>query len=332
MKKKLIIPALLVCLLLFSGAGYLYYIVAGPNSTESTLVRVEISPGQSFRTTAARLHSLDLVKNEDLFYVLGRLTGQSREIKAGHFEVDSSWNMIKMLDHLTTGKEVLSRLRITEGLTWWQVGRILEEEGLADFQEFEELVHDPEFLGRHSVFAESAEGFLYPETYYISPTRDVGARRLISIMISQFWKSTHALWQGMEFEEIYRTVNMASLIEKETGVSHERKIISGVFHNRIRKNMLFQCDPTIIYGLGEEFDVRIRRSHLDDRDNPYNTYQHRGFPPTPICSPGFASLEAALFPDEHDYLYFVSRNDGSHHFSKSLLEHNRAVGRYQRGR
>lgn len=332
MIKKLIIPALLVCLLLLSGAGYFYYIVAAPNSDESTLVRVEISPGQSFRTTAARLYSMDLIKNEELFYVLGRLTGQSSEIKAGHFEVDSSWNMIRMLDHLTTGQEVLSRLRITEGLTWWQVGRILEKEGLADFQEFKELVHDQEFLKQHSVFAESAEGFLYPETYYISPTRDVGAKRLISIMIGQFWKSTDSLWLGMEFEEIYRTVNMASLIEKETGVSHERKIISGVFHNRIRKNMLFQCDPTIIYGLGKEFDGRIRRSHLDDRDNPYNTYQHRGFPPTPICSPGFASLEAALFPDEHDYLYFVSRNDGSHHFSKSLREHNQAVNRYQRGR
>lgn len=332
MIKKILIPALLICLLLLSGAGYFYYIVTSPNSRESQEITVKINPGQSFKSTAAQLYSKNLIKNKDVFYILGRLTGKSREIKAGHFQVDSSWNMIRMLDHLTTGKEILKRLRITEGLTWWQIGRILENEGLADFQEFKKLVHDQEFLSGHSVFAASAEGFLYPETYFLSPTRDVGAERLIGIMISQFWNSTNTLWIGMDFEEIYRTVNMASLIEKETGVSHERKIISGVFHNRIRKNMLLQCDPTIIYGLGEDFDGRIRRSHLDDHDNPYNTYRHRGFPPTPICSPGLASMEAALYPDEHDYLYFVSRNDGSHHFSKSLQEHNRAVNKYQRGR
>lgn len=330
MKKILLILLILIPLMLFAGAGYFYHTITTPNIMESRDVTIRISPGQNFKTTAANLYSKGMIRNEQVFYLLGRFSGQAREIKAGHFQVDTSWNMIQVMKHLTTGKEVLYRLRVTEGLTWWQVGRILEDEGLADFDEFEQLIHDQDFLAGLSVHAPNAEGFLYPETYYLSPTRDVGARRLITILIGQFWHSTSELWEGMDFEDIYRMVNLASLIEKETGVSKERKIISGVFHNRIRKNMLLQCDPTIIYGLGEKFEGRIRRSHLDDRGNPYNTYRHTGFPPTPICSPGLASLKAALFPDEHDYIFFVSRNDGSHQFSRTLVEHNRAVNKYQR--
>ena len=332
MKKIILTLTVAIPLMLLGIAGYFYHIITSPNSTEHYEVSIRINPGQSFKKTSSQLYSKNLIKNQDIFYTLGRITGQAREVKAGQFKVNSSWNMIQMLEHLTLGREALYRLQIPEGLTWWQIGRILEEEGLADFEEFKQLVHDEDFLSRHSVYASSAEGFLFPETYYLSPTRDIGAQRILSIMINQFWQSTMELRKDMEFEELYQVVNLASLIEKETGISAERKIISGVFHNRIRKNMLLQCDPTIIYGIGEEFDGIIRRSHLDDRDNLYNTYVHRGFPPTPICSPGLASLEAAVFPDEHNYLYFVSRNDGSHHFSKTLQEHNRAVRKYQRRR
>jgi UPF0755 protein len=332
MKKVLMIIITLISLVFITGAGYIYHIITSPNSSESYETTVRINSGQNFKTTSAQLYSKGLIKNELIFYFLGRINGQARDIKAGHFQVDASWDMLRMLEHLTAGREALYRLQITEGLTWWQIARILENEGLADYEEFKELIHDEEFLSGHSIYAPSAEGFLFPETYYLSPTRDIGARRLISLMIDQFWNSTAKLWKDMEFNEIYRMVNLASLIEKETAVKGERKIISGVFHNRLRNNMLLQCDPTIIYGLGEEFEGPIRRSHLDDRDNPYNTYRHQGFPPTPICSPGLASIRAALFPEEHSYLYFVSRNDGSHHFSRSLHEHNRAVNKYQRGR
>ncbi len=330
MKKAVLILSALSLLLILAAGGYLYHIITASGNKELKQDIVKINPGQSFKATASQLYSRDMIRNEHVFYLLGRLTGQAWEIKAGHFKVDPAWNMIQMLDHLTTGQEALVRLRIPEGLTWWQIGRILENKDMADFEEFKRLVHDQDFLSGHSIHASSAEGFLYPETYYLSPTRDKGAGRLLSIMINQFWKETGKLWKEKDFEEIYQAVNLASLIEKETGTSQERKTISGVFHNRVRKNMLLQCDPTIIYGLMEDFDGRIRRSHLDNRDNPYNTYKHRGFPPTPICSPGLDSLEAALYPEKHDYLYFVSRNDGSHHFSKSLREHNRAVNKYQR--
>lgn len=332
MKKTLLILIVLIPLFFLAGAGYIYHLAITPNSTQSNDVSVRINPGQSFKSTADQLQAKGLISSRDVFYYIGRTTGQAREVKAGHFQMNTSWNMLETLEHLTRGQEALYRLQIPEGLAWWQIGRILESQELADFEEFRELVHDQEFLRQHSVYGPTAEGFLFPETYYLSPTRDMGAKRLISILINQFWSSTRDLWGDMEFEEVYEAVNLASLIEKETGVSSERRIISGVFHNRMEKRMLLQCDPTIIYGLGEDFEGRIRRSQLDDSSNPYNTYRHRGYPPTPICSPGLASIRAALEPEKHNYLYFVSKNDGSHHFSKTLLEHNRAVNRYQRNR
>lgn len=332
MKKTLLILIILVPLFFIAGAGYIYHLITAPNSPQPNEVTLRVDQGQSFKNTAAQLYANDLISSQEIFYYLGRVTGQAREVKAGHFQVNAAWSMLEMLEHLTHGQEALYRLQIPEGLTWWQIGRILESQGLADFDEFRELVNDQEFLRQHSIYGPTAEGFLFPETYYLSPTRDKGAERLVSIFINQFWSSTRDLWGDMEFEKIYEMVNLASLIEKETGVSTERKIISGVFHNRMERRMLLQCDPTIIYGLGEEFEGRIRRSHLDDSKNPYNTYRRRGYPPTPICSPGLASIRAALEPDDHNYLYFVSKNDGSHHFSKNLQEHNRAVNKYQRSR
>ncbi|WP_045216679.1 endolytic transglycosylase MltG [Desulfonatronovibrio magnus] len=332
MKKILIITFVAILLFCLAGAGYIHHLITMSNSEVSEQAYITIPTGQGFKTTAAQLYSQGLIVNEPVFYYLGRFSGQSTEVKAGHFQVDKAWNMLEILEHLTKGREALLRLQIPEGLTWWQTGRLLEEMGLVNYNEFKTLVHDQDFLKSHGFYGPTAEGFLYPETYYLSPTRDTGARRVMGILFDQFWASTRNFWQDMDFEEIYEFINLASLIEKETGASHEREIISGVFHNRVARNMLLQCDPTIIYGIGESFEGRIRRSQLDDADNLYNTYIHRGYPPTPICSPGLASIKAALNPKQHDYLYFVSRNDGTHHFSTNLREHNRAVHKYQRSR
>lgn len=330
MKKIIIFLIIVVSLFCLSGAWYVQHMIKLPNNPRGEEKSLTIPSGQGFKTIAARLYRQGLVRNETVFYLLGRITGQSTEIKAGHYRVHESWNMTELLEHLTTGSEALNRLQIPEGLNWWQTGRLLEEHGLVEFEKFRQLVHDRDFLEKHGISAPTAEGFLFPETYHLSPTRDVGAERILSILFSQFWESTEQLWKDMGFEDIYQTVNMASLIEKETALPEERRLISGVFHNRLDRNMLLQCDPTIIYGLGLEFDGNLRRVHLEDRENEYNTYRHRGFPPTPICSPGLASLEAALNPEDHDYLYFVSRNDGSHHFSKNLSQHNRAVRKFQK--
>ncbi|WP_291322252.1 endolytic transglycosylase MltG [Desulfonatronospira sp.] len=311
------------------GGIYLHHLVHSPQSQESRMEIVRISPGQSFKSIAYQLESQGLIKSGTLMYYWGWIQDKATRVQAGHFQVDTSWSIHQMLEHLSTGREKLKRLQIPEGAPWWDIARLLDKKELASFEEFEAVIHDREFLDRMNIHASNAEGFLYPETYYISPSRDLGAEKLARIMINQFWSSTRDLWGDMPFEEIYELVNLASLIEKETGSAEERPRIAGVFQNRLAGNMLLQCDPTIIYGLGEEFEGRLRRRHLEDRDNAYNTYQYRGFPPTPICSPGRASLEAALNPEEHGYYYFVSRNDGTHHFSKTLQEHNRAVYRYQ---
>ncbi|MFW6178490.1 MAG: endolytic transglycosylase MltG, partial [Desulfohalobiaceae bacterium] len=135
--------------------------------------------------------------------------------------------------------------------------------------------------------------------------------------------------QGLpDAEQVHRIVTLASLVEKETGTPKERRRIAGVFQNRLDQGMLLQCDPTVIYGLGPDSDTRLRKKQLQDKDNPYNTYQHPGLPPGPICSPGLESLKAAIDPEEHSYLYFVSKGDGSHKFSRSLREHNQAVRKY----
>ncbi len=331
MNAKRVLLCLFLVVVLGAGliAWYFHHLVHSPQSLESRQEIVRITPGQSFKSIAFQLESMGLIDNATVMYYWGWLQGKATKVQAGHFQVDAQWSIQKMLEHLSTGREQLLRLRIPEGAAWWDVARILEKRELATFEEFEKVVKDKDFLKDMGIYASSVEGFLYPETYYISPSRDVGAEKLARIMINQFWESTSDLWEDMTFDQIYDMVNMASLIEKETGVAPERRKISGVFHNRLKSNMLLQCDPTIIYGLGEDFEGRLRRRHLDDRDNPYNTYQHRGFPPTPICSPGKASIVAALNPDEHGYYYFVSRNDGTHHFSKTLQEHNRAVYRYQ---
>ena len=320
--------ALLLGSMLLAG-GYFFHLVVKPQSPDSRPEIVRINAGQSFKSITSMLREQKIIQDAWVFYYWGRITGLAGHVQAGHFQVDTAWSVQEILEHLTSGREVLYRLQIPEGLTWWEIGRLLEKRELACFEEFRRVVHDQDFLAEQGIFSFNAEGFLYPETYYLSPSRDVGAERLVRIMISQFRRSTSGMWKDRSFEEIYELVNLASLIEKETGSAAERRKISGVFHNRIQSNMLLQCDPTIIYGLGEDFEGRLRRKHLDDRENPYNTYRFRGFPPTPICSPGRASMAAALDPQEHDYYYFVSRNDGTHHFSKTLQEHNRAVYRYQ---
>jgi UPF0755 protein len=193
-------------------------------------------------------------------------------------------------------------------------------------------VRDKEILAKYSIPADSAEGFLFPETYHIPRPQGGDPRPIAEAMIQGFW--THAapfVWpEGSPSpERLMETVILAALVEKETSLPAERPVVAGVYLNRLRKGMLLQADPTTIYGIGLEFDGNLRRKHLTDASNPYNTYTRKGLPPGPICSPGLSSLLAVIEPAEHDYLYFVSKNDGSHVFSRTLKEHNEAVYKYQ---
>ncbi|WP_233248422.1 endolytic transglycosylase MltG [Desulfonatronum sp. SC1] len=327
---------LLVVLLLVGGAAawdaYRFLHVPPEQPGETRLV--DIVPGMSMVRISGLLERENIVSSGQRFRIYAQLMGLGASVQAGEFALNTGWTPRQVLDVLTTGRVHLHRLRIPEGLTWWQTGRIVEESGLASFENFAQAVSDPELLRRFDIPADHAEGFLFPETYFLPRPRNQDARPIVEMMLEMFRRATDQhLWpKGRPDPETVRDlVILASLVEKETGLAEERERVAGVFANRLRIGMRLQCDPTTIYGLGPDFSGPLLRRHLDDPGNPYNTYMHAGLPPGPIASPGLASLRAALQPEEHNLIYFVSNNDGSHTFSRTLEEHNRAVRQFRRG-
>lgn len=295
-------------------------------------VTLDIPPGCTLAQVAATLREQGLITDEGRFAMLARWEGKDASVKAGEYLLNTNWRPLQILDVITEGRSILHRLFIPEGLTWWQVGRLVEESGLADFESFERAVHDKELLARFGVPFDDAEGFLFPNTYLLPRPRGGDAAPIVRTMLSAFYEHAAArLWPDgpPPPEELRRVVVLASMVERETGADEERARIAGVFAGRLKKRMRLQCDPTVIYGLGQTFDGNLTRVDLKDDANPYNTYRHAGLPPGPISSPGFKSLRAALEPEKHSFLYFVAKGDGTHFFSRTLAEHNRAVRTYQ---
>jgi UPF0755 protein len=230
-----------------------------------------------------------------------------------------------------SGRVVQYEITIPEGYTLAQISRVVEEKRLARSDEFIRRATDPVFLQSLGYDTDSLEGYLYPESYYFS--KRVGSEGILRALVKRF-EAVYTPEMEKRAEEIGMTrlevVTLASIIEKETSVEEERPVVSAVFHNRIKKKIPLQSDPTVIYGL-PHFNGNLTRKNLKNR-SPYNTYRVKGLPPGPIANPGKASLWAALNPAPVEYLYFVSKNDGTHYFSKTLTEHNRAVQKYQRRR
>jgi UPF0755 protein len=295
-------------------------------------VVVDIVPGSALARVAAQLEREGVVTDALLFRLLGRLDGQGARVRAGEFALHTGWPPRQVLRALTEGQTVLHKLVLPEGLTWWQAGRVVEQSGLASFESFERAVHDPALLAAYNIPGPSAEGFLYPETYLVPRPRDGDAAPIVAAMLAAFWAQAGArLWPDgpPPADEMLRLVTLAAMVEKETALPGERARVAGVYANRIRLGMLMQCDPTVIYGLGPDFNGNLTRADLQDEANPYNTYRRKGLPPGPICSPGLEALLAARSPEKHALLYFVARRDGSHVFSRSLDEHNSAVREHQ---
>ncbi len=293
---------------------------------------VAIEPGETFDHVARMLQAEGVITDAAKFRVLGQWKSKLAAIKAGEFSLATDMLPGEVLAAITEGRPLLHRLQVVEGLTWWQVGRLVEEAGLAGFASFERAVRDPDLLAEFHIPFASAEGFLFPDTYFVPRPRGRDAEPIVRAMLAAFWRQAGArLWPGGRpaDAELARLVTLASLVEKETGEPSERARIAGVYANRLSRRMLLQCDPTVIYGLGPAFDGNLKRVHLEDRANPYNTYARPGLPPGPICSPGLAALAAAAGPESHRYLYFVAMGNGTHAFSTNLEAHNRAVRRYQ---
>jgi UPF0755 protein len=292
-------------------------------------LELEIEPGTNPKAVADLLQEAGAVSDADLFYWYARLSRAAEKLQAGQYRFPPLSTPRDILDALVHGKVVYHRVTIPEGSTLREIAAILEESGLARADDILRLSRDPEFLASLDLEgAGSLEGYLFPETYYFR--RNTRAQNLLRRMVLEFWRRfpesrrERARELGLSIHEV---VTLASLIEKEAVMDDERPVIASVFYNRLKKGMPLQSDPTAVYDL-EDFSGPITREHLR-RESPYNTYVHKGLPPGPICSPGEASIRAALDPAETKYLYFVSNNDGTHTFSARYRDHRRAVARYR---
>lgn len=290
-----------------------------------------VEPGQSFATVARNLEREGLVTSAAYFAALALEKRRTSQVRAGEFLLSTGFLPERILEEITTTSGILRRAVAPEGLAWWQTARVFADAGLASFEGFREAAHNATLLARYNIPAGSAEGYLYPETYMMTRPLADKALVVVEMQLKEFFRHARSVWpNGLpDPGEIHRVVILASIVEKETGDLSERGKVAGVFANRLKKRMPLQADPTVIYGLGPDFDGNLVKAELKDRDNPYSTYVRLGLPPGPICSPGLVSLQAAAHPGAHDYLYFVARGDGTHFFSKTNDEHSRAVRKYQ---
>ncbi|MBN2160506.1 MAG: endolytic transglycosylase MltG [Spirochaetes bacterium] len=320
MKKLLfiILPALLA-------AAVLYYFNSPPSGmTEQSFT---VAYGETTRTIAVNLHKNNLIRSPNFFVYSSRLLLR-RYIRAGRYKIFSGMSSMEILLKLTRGDVLSRKITIPEGFNLFQIADRLEANEICNSGEFLSYASDSSYLKSLGINAPSAEGYLFPDTYVFpesSDSRDIiGAmRRKMKAVLGD----RPAYGPGMTAHEI---LTLASLVEKEARVYNEREFISSVFHNRLKRNMRLDCDPTVRYAV-KKFTGPITVSDLKS-NSPYNTYRRTGLPPTPICSPGRESIYAAMYPKKTDYLYFVSKNDGSHKFSRTLREHNEAVMLYQRRR
>lgn len=321
------ITTVLAIALVAVGLAILVALMNSPPSESRRFLPFTVLSGESFGSIATRLKAEGMVRSRDYFYYLGRITGKSAELKAGEYELNTQMSSYEILQVITGSTVKLYRVTIKEGMTMFQVAVLLEDMGLVDKVQFLELCWDPSFLEELSIPSFSVEGYLFPETYYLA--RGTSARKIIRNFVDMFWSRVPD-----EYLERARTVNlsihqalaMASVIEKETGLAGEMGLISSVFHNRIAKKMKLQSDPTAIYDI-LPYGGRVLREHLF-RKTPFNTYQVSGLPLSPISNPGILALHSALYPQKTEYIFFVSRRDGSHHFSKTYDEHKAAIEKY----
>lgn len=329
-KKGLIfIPALLIFILFSFIALYSWHLLISPAGVDKKEEIFIVRKGSGLKTVATKLERRRLIKSKDLFMLWAILKGGTRDIKAGEYSLNQTMAPVRIFNILASGVIKTHSLTIPEGLTAEQIADLLAKRNLADKMEFISLVRDKTLVASYHIDGPSLEGYLFPDTYIIS--RDMGARGLIDLMVNRFWNVFNALIEGRrKLMPLVEMVTLASIVEKETSLAEERPVIASVFLNRLKKRMRLESDPTVIYGI-KDFDGNLKRKDLRT-PGPYNTYINYGLPPGPIANPGREALMAVINPAETDYIYFVSKNDGSHHFSATLKEHNRAVDRYQKRR
>jgi UPF0755 protein len=333
--KKLGIAILLILIFLsiVVAVGYLNIVTYAkkPPNTAPVEQAVVIQSGQGFKALSTLLYQKGMILHPLKFRLFARIKGYDKHIKAGEYMLSSAMTPKKILETMVDGKVYLHRLTIPEGYNLRQIARVVETAGLTPETDFLKAATDPDLVHAKGIDARTFEGYLFPDTYYFP--RGVTSENIISTMVKRFWSVFKPEWEERAKTlglTIHQVITLASIIEKETAVADERPIISSVFHNRLKRNMRLESDPTVIYGMGD-YNGNITRKDLE-HPTPYNTYTMKGLPPGPISNNGAKAIEAALYPADTKFLYFVSRNNQTHYFSTNFKDHNRAVRKYQLGR
>ncbi len=296
------------------------------NHHPATVIR--IMPGSSFKKITHLLAEHELISSKVRFTLLNRLLQSTDTLKAGEYEITAAATPLDIIATLQQGISIQHKISFPEGFTLKQIENRLKTHNLCRADELQKLTGNPDWCKKWQLPASGLEGYLFPSTYYYN--FQTSCRELVEQMLATGKREFDKIKAESPPGSLNRQqiLTLASIIQKEAGNLEEMPLIAAVFHNRLRRRMRLASDPTTIYGLGEKFDGNLRRRDLKD-SSPYNTYRYKGLPPGPICSPGGEAIRAALNPAASDYLFFVSRNNGSHQFSKTYAEHNRAVKKYQ---
>jgi len=326
------IIAILLVVAFAAGALYSAYYIFTPVGGEKP-VRVDVPKGASGAVVAKNLENAELIRHEMLFRLVLKTTNSGNKIQPGNYIIDPNKNMMEILHQLIHGQGKLRLVTIPEGLTINQIADLLDKQEVVNKKDFIAATKSRKYR-INGKDVKNLEGYLLPETYDFPKRFDADdiVGRMIGefngVVVPEYKKKKDSLPEKLSLAKI---VIMASLVEREAQVPSERPIIASVYYNRLKKGMLLQCDATVQFALGKNKPV-LKYSDLEV-DSPYNTYKYRGLPPGPIANPGFDSIKAVLNPQKTDYLYYVrndKKNDGSHVFSKTLAEHNRAIKKYQK--
>jgi UPF0755 protein len=286
----------------------------------------QVKKGDTFSHINYSLHKKGVISSAKLFHRYAQFKNVLTKFKAGNFEIKRGLNMVQVMETLIEGRSITISVTIPEGKNIFEIGKLLAKKNITSYENFIKLAKSQRFTNSLGIQAERIEGYLYPDTYQFSA--NTPAQNVIQSMVNLFNKKVKEIDFEIDPLTKHEVITLASIVEKETGAKFERPIIAGVFKNRLRKRMRLQSDPTTIYGVYESFNGNLTKKHLREK-NEYNTYKIRGLPKGPIANPGIESIKAVLSPENHSYLYFVSQNDGTHIFSKTYKEHNRAVKKFQ---
>jgi peptidoglycan lytic transglycosylase G len=287
-----------------------------------------VEEGATLNRVATDLKNAHIIRSSTLFRLAGQLKGYDHHIKTGEYRLNGAMPPLKILETLKAGRIITHPITIPEGFNLDQIADLLDQKGLSDKISFIQQAKNRSLIMQLDLSGETLEGYLYPDTYRFR--RHEAPDKIIDMMVKRFRNIVSPLEEqindsGMTLGQI---ITLASIVEKETGSPEERPMIARVFLNRLHKKMRLESDPTVIYGI-DNFNGNLTKKDLKTK-TPYNTYVIKGLPPGPIANPGLASIKAVLNPAEGNYYYFVSKNNGTHYFSKTLKEHNRAVKRFQK--